>query len=310
MKKGLLKVLVNICVLASILVVLDIIVGYIGGKYANWLNKQPRAGDAALVNYDMNAATPDVAIIGSSTAICHYVPDIIQDSLFKATGNKYEVFNMGMSRQKMAYNYYALKSLMKRKTPVIVIEDVWASNLSTDDYPSYFEDMRPYVKTNHEVKELFVEHDYYNFMMNSNMYCYNTELVKLLMAVTKSKKTNGYRPSLVEMNRIEKIKNSDTCSLHPVSVKEFDGMIELCKNDGIKLFVVLSPAIRSSDTTSLSYRYMKQRCQDNDIPFLDYSNDDRYYDTHYFSDPLHMNSFGAAFFTSELMKDIKHYLGK
>ena len=162
MRKGLLNVLIDIIILLSILIVSDIIVGIAGNKYAQWLNKAPRKSDAALVNYNLNAAAPDVAIIGSSTAICHYDPDIIHDSLLALTGQDFEVFNMGMSRQKMAYNYYALKSLLERKTPIIVIEDVWASNVSQSDYPKLFEEMRPYVKTNHNIRELLNSHDSYS----------------------------------------------------------------------------------------------------------------------------------------------------
>ena len=91
-------------------------------------------------------------------------------------------------------------------------------------------------------------------------------------------------------------------------MKEFDDMINLCKDYNVKLFVVLSPAIRPSDTTSASYIYMKKKCDESGIPFLDYSNDKRFYQARYFADPLHMNQYGAEFFTSELMKDIRNYL--
>lgn len=308
MKKGLLKVLSNIVVLLSILVIVDYLVGFLGDRYARWLNNRPRNSDAALVNYNLNAAVPDVAIIGSSTAICHYDPVIIHDSLLNITGEELEVFNMGMSKQKMAYNYYALKCLLERKAPKIVIEDVWASNLSASDFPKYYEEMRPYVNTNHNIYELLKSHDAYDFKMKCNMYCFNTELVKLIMASTKPQGANGYKPSTFTMDRVDKLSDKDTSGLESLSVKEFDDMIKLCKDYDVKLFVVLSPAIRSSDTTSVSYLYMKNKCEENGIPFLDYSNDKRFYQTRYFADPLHMNRYGAEFFSSILMNDLMKYL--
>lgn len=308
MKKGYLRVLVDLLFLLAILIIIDNVVGYIGFKYTKWLNKDPRNSDAALVNYNLNASEPDVAIIGSSTAICHYVPDIIHDSLLSITGKEFSVFNMGMSKQRMAYNYYALKCFLDRKIPKIVIEDVWASNVSIDDKPSFFEGLRPYVNTNTNIKELFVKHDAYDFKMMSHMYCYNTELIKLLFAATRTAGANGYKSSTVEMNSITKLQDKDNSEVDSLSIEEFDKMINLCKENGIQLFVVLSPAIRASDTKSASYLYMKKRCEVNNIPFLDYSNDQRFYHTHYFADPLHMNRYGAEFFTSELMKDIKCYL--
>lgn len=308
MKKGMLRTFVDLLILTGLLIVIDLLVGYAGDKYANWLNQEPRNGDAALVNYDLNAARPDVAIIGSSTAICHYVPEIIHDSLLVATGNDYEVFNMGMSRQKMAYNYYALKGLVERKRPVIVIEDVWASNISVEGYPRYYQEFRPYVNSNHNVKEMFERHGEYNFLLKSRMYCYNTELVKMILSFMKPTRANGFRGSNVDMPEIVKLRDKDTTEVMSESAAEFDSMIELCKSNDIKLFVVLSPAIRASDTTSKSYLYMKEKCTQNGIPFLDYSNDERFYQMYYFSDPLHMNTRGAEFFTRELMKDIKSYL--
>lgn len=310
MKKDLLKTLINTFILVGLLIVIDILVGYIGDKYANWLNKKPRSGDAALINYDLNAATPDVAIIGSSTAICHYVPDIIHDSLLVTTGNDYSVFNMGMSKQKMAYNYYALKGLVERKKPAIVIEDVWASNISVEGYPRFYQEFRPYVNSNHNVKVMLERHGEYNFLLKSRMYCYNTELVKMILSFLKPTGANGYRGSNVEIPEIVKLWDKDTTEVMPESAYEFDNMIKLCKYNNIKLFVVLSPAIRASDTTSQSYIYMKEKCKELGIPFLDYSNDERFYQAQFFSDPLHMNSYGAEFFTSELMKDIKHYLSE
>ena len=308
MKKSLLRTLLDVLVLIGILIVIDVSVGYAGAKYANWLNQEPRNGDAALINYDLNAATPDVAIIGSSTAICHYVPDIIHDSLLVTTGNDYSVFNMGMSKQKMAYNYYALKGLVERKKPAIVIEDVWASNISVEGYPRFYQEFRPYVNSNHNVKEMLERHGEYNFLLMSRMYCYNTELVKMLMSFLKPTGANGYKGSNVEMPEIVKLWDKDSTEVMPESAYEFDNMIELCKSNDIKLFVVLSPAIRASDTTSKSYLYMKEKCEENGIPFLDYSNDESFYKSKYFSDPLHMNSVGAEYFTSVLMKDIKSYL--
>lgn len=308
MKNGLLKILLDVCILLALLLFIDIAVGLVGEKYARWLNHSPRSSDAALINYDWNAASPDVAIIGSSTAICHYIPSVIHDSLLSVTGKDSEVFNMGMSKQKMAYNYYALKSLLDRKTPQIVIEDVWASNVSKNDYPRYYEELRPYINSNIYVKEMLVRHDAYDFKMKSRMYCYNTELVKMIMASFRPKGVDGFHASTVEMPEVVKENKKDTSQVHPISIEEFDAMVNLCVKNKIKLFVVLSPSIRASDVTSASYLYMKRKCEENNVPFMDYSNDERYYKKEYFADPLHMNVNGAEMFTRELMKDLKIYL--
>lgn len=308
MKNGYVKILVNVVILLAMLVILDIVVGWAGEKIMVILNRSPRDGDAALVNYSVNAATPDVAIIGSSTAICHYDPQIIHDSLLVITGKEYEVFNMGVSNQRMAYDYYGLKCILDRTVPQIVIVDVWASYLSEDNPSFSFNAFRPYVNVNPNIKEMLKKHGDYSFMQMSNMYCYNTGIVKLLMSLLKPKGANGFSKSEVKMEKIEKGNEKDSAALSPMSVEEFDGVIELAKEHGFQLFVVMSPTLNSSDTTSSSYQYIKNKCIVNKIPFLDYSNDEQYYQPQFFRDNTHLNYYGAELFTKELMKDIKKYL--
>lgn len=309
MKKGLVKVLVDVVVLLGILLVVDVFVGWAGEKYAKWLNKKPIKRDSALVNYKLNAATPDVAIIGSSTAICHYDPDIIHDCLMAWQGKDYDVFNMGVSNQRLTYDYYALKCLLERTTPKMVIIDVWASYLGEEGKYERYEAFRPYINMNNHIREMFETHGQNSFMMKSNMYCYNTELVYLLMAPAfrSNEKVNGFSKNKSEIAKIEKSSEKDTTCLYPLSVNEFDSMIGLIKDHNLAAFIVLSPTLRPSDTASQSYQYMKKKCEEESIPFLDYSNDEDYYQEHLFRDDVHLNYYGAEIFTRNLMRDIKEY---
>jgi hypothetical protein len=308
MKNGYLKILVNVAIILAILLVMDVLVGWIGEKYMRWLNAEPRDGDAALVNYNVNAVKPDVAILGSSTAICHYDPDMIHDSLLAITGEDLKVFNMGVSNQRLAYDYYGLKCLLDRTTPKIVIVDVWASYIGEGDPSFSFEAFRPYANINPNIKEMLVNHGDYGFMEKSNLYCFNTEFVKLLMSPFKPKGVKGFSKSKATIAEIEKGTEKDTTALSPLSVREFDGIISLAQERGFKLFVVMSPTLRPSDTTSLSYQYIKDKCAESKITFLDYSNDEKYYQTQYFRDKTHLNFYGAEIFTQELLGDIKPYI--
>ena len=310
MKNNLCKVFLSVVVLVSILVAMDFLLGWSARGYIKWLNRMPHDGDAALVSYNLNAAAPDVAIIGSSTAICHYNPDIIHDSLLSYLGEDLSVFNMGMSNQRMAYDYYGLKCLLERTDPEIVIVDVWASYLGEGDPSFSFGAYRPYASINPNVKELLVKHDKYDFLMKSNMYCFNTELVKLIMSVFRTTNVNGFTRSSVEMSNVVKDKEIDTTSLLPLSVEEFDSMLAMANEHKTMLFVVLSPTLCSADTTSQSYRYMRKRCREMNVPFLDYSNDEQYYTTHYFRDKTHLNTIGAELFIQNLMNDIKSYFSR
>lgn len=311
MKNSLTKVIVDIIVLLAVLIVVDVFVGWVGKKYVLGISKVPRNSDASIANYDLNAATPDVAIIGSSTAISHYNPEIIHDSLLISTGNDYLVFNMGMSRQKMAYNYYAIKSLLDRKMPKILIIDVWASYLSenTPTSSGSFPPLRPHVKINSNIDEMFRLHKQKRVEYMSNMYCFNTELMYLLVSAFKPVVKNGFKTRRAEMEEpVLKDMMKDTGKLLALSVEEFDGMIKLVEDNEIKTVIVMSPTLCASDTTSVSYHYIKTKCEEKNIPLLDYSNDTIYLKAHYFRDQRHMNCWGADKFTKDLMRDIKRYV--
>lgn len=309
MKKGLLKSLLCVVILLSILIVIDLIVGQLGIKFIKWLNNTPRDSDAALLNYDLNAATPDIAILGSSTAICHYNPVIIHDSMLAFTGQENEVFNMGRSRQRIAYEYYALKSLIRRNRPKIVFVDVWASYLSEGYQINYYNEFRPYLNINSDVKEMMEQHDDYSILAKCNMFCYNTEIVKLLLSARKKTKTNGFQGDKRELNHaaVKQIEK-DTCPLAQISVSEFDSLIELAKVNDIQLFVVLSPRLSPSDTTCKSYKYMLNKCCKEGIPFLDFANEKKYYQKKYFRDDTHMNFYGAELFTQDLMNEVRPFI--
>lgn len=307
MNKGLQTIIKNLMILSVILIVTDMFVGWIGNKYASWLNRIPRDGDAALINYNLNAAAPDVAIVGNSTAICHYVPSIIHDSIASYINKDFSVFNMGMSKQRMSYNYYALRCLLDRKVPKILIANVWPTFLGAADITKYFTELVPYVKMNYNIREMFEKHEEYNFMMQSNMFCFNTELVKLLMSPLKPKYSDGFRTSHTKLSAVgEKTVKVDQSPLSPLSVEEFDAMIDLAIKNQILLVVVMSPSLSYvSDTNSQSYRYMKEKCRVENVPFLDYTHNGKYDKAEFYRDDAHLNYYGAMQFSKDLMTDLK-----
>ena len=75
----------------------------------------------------------------------------------------------------------------------------------------------------------------------------------------------------------------------------FERFIECTKKDGVNLLVVASPKY-GFDGGSLEP--IKSLCSQNDIRFLDYSNDERFQRLDYFKEPMHMNMKGAILYSS------------
>ena len=99
MKKNFLGFTVAVAIVIFGVAVIDVCVGATCRKVVHKLNEKNYAGQVALLNYNLNAVTADIVIIGSSTATCHYNPQIFSDSISKHLGSKYTAFNAGAYTQ-------------------------------------------------------------------------------------------------------------------------------------------------------------------------------------------------------------------
>lgn len=200
-KKYIIKILLSAFITISGLVCVDWLVG-IGGTYLlHELGKKNYSGEAAMTNYNLNFVEPDVVVIGSSTAMCHYVPSILHDSILSYTGKDLFVHNAGVSFQRMPYNYCEIKSLVARKAPKMAIVDVFPDCLGGESLKAALRPLHPYTKVNPYVKEIMEadESERTRILLNSNLYCFNGEIVKLLASFRNPIGCDGYYPSNNEL---------------------------------------------------------------------------------------------------------------
>ncbi len=311
-KKNILKIVLSLTILLTGIVFVDYLVGIGASVLLQELGKNNYSGEAAMTNYNLNVVEPDVVIIGSSTAMCHYVPSLLHDSLLQYTGKDLFVHNAGVSFQRMPYNYCELKSLVSRKAPRVAIVDMFPDCLGGESLKAALSPLHPYTRINPFVKEIMDanETERTKLLLHSNLYCYNGEIVKLLASFRNPIGCDGYYPKKVSLTKMPKVGTiHDTDSLNSTAVKEFEGLIKCAKENNVVLIVTMSPYLAGgTDTSSESYQAISGICKQNNIPLLDYSDDMRFQDFHLFFDQRHMNDQGAHYYTSILFEDIKKYL--
>ncbi len=145
--------------------------------------------------------------------------------------------------------------------------------------------------------------------MMSKLYQYNSTFFRIVMDWLKKDETNlvnhGYRPFLKKMDKL-KIKGhtQDNLDIDTLKLYYFQKMISESK--GSKLVIVVSP-MWYGHHSSKNDEIVKEICRDNNIVYLDFSNDPKYvHHDEFFKDGHHMNNVGA----DEFSKDLAHQLKK
>lgn len=304
------RFLISIIIVIASLVIIDIAIGVVFNHVIKLASKNNYAGLTAIGNYNLNTASADIVIIGSSTASCHYDPQVFKDSLSQFVGDGASVINAGFHYQQIPYSYCLLKSIVERKIPKIAIVDIQPQNLGEDVSDEALKVLRPYYSVNKNVKEILDENESWanKLLMRSNMFRLNTEFLKILLSFTKPTGFNGFEKKDGMVDTYSLDVKSD---IHPINsefAREFEAMISLAKEMGISLFICMSPRLSYTDKESESYRMINTICEKYQVPFFDYSDDSDFLKPELFFDPVHMNTTGADLLSKKVCRDINMFI--
>ena len=88
--------------------------------------------------------------------------------------------------------------------------------------------------------------------------------------------------------------------VHPVALKYFGRLVDICNKNNIRLVICLSPRLIDSSDDN---RYIKQLCKENGLECWDMS--ELIQDPLLFSDATHLNEKGAILYTNEVIRILK-----
>jgi hypothetical protein len=250
----------------------------------------------------------DIVIFGSSRAMHHYDSRIISDSL------NMSCLNCGAMSNGIVLMYGRYKLLTRHHKPKIIIYDLFPPyDLQEDDNSKYIPTLRPFAD-DEAIRSLFSQIDKReNLKVYSALYRYNSLLPELVSANFKEDKSlyDGYAPlfNTKTFTPPTHIKHEDTKAdfkYDTLKISLFREMILDCKRHNIELLFVISPsyykAVARYATPVINI------CKEYHIPLLSYDNGIFPIENQYFYDSVHLNDFGAKYFTKMLVSDVKKYL--
>ena len=291
---------VRLVIFFTLIVIIDIFVGICFG----FLQKNAKGGDTSRGNKIAWQTNEDILIFGSSRAFHHYNPIIFQDSLGLSC------YNCGQDGNGIFLQYGRLKMINERYYPKIIIYDVTQNFdlLYEADNRKYLTWLRPYYRTNPTIDTIFWDIDKTDkIKMLSRMYQYNSKFIQIASDNIKPQQSpgiQGFRPQYNTMKYEPEIKIKEQTEYQYDSLKiRYLKKFIVATQGKTNLVFAVSPMYKGMDSDV--FAPLKEICEQENIPFLDYSNDPEIsFNRNYFYDRVHLNSEGADYFNVKFVNDI------
>lgn len=293
------KLIINLSIFFCLLIIIDKSIGYC----LKYFQENAIGGDTKRNNYICLQTNEDILIFGSSKALHHYDPTIIEKTLQKSC------YNCGNAGNGIILFYGQYKMIRKRYNPTKILYDVTADfDLIQNDNHKYLDLLRPYY-SQEGVDSIFLSVDYSEkYKMLSNMYQYNSKFIQIITDnfIPQQSDINGYKPINQKMNYepiLEKDKKNqkgyDTLKLYYL-----EKLIQECKNK-TQLIFIISPQYKKE--TYKEYQPIISLCKKYNIPLLNHHNDKNFiYNKNYFFDSVHLNKNGATQFSKVIANELKN----
>ncbi|TSE04842.1 DUF1574 family protein [Aquimarina algiphila] len=269
-------------------------------------------GKYARSTYAIQETDAKVLIFGSSHAHRHYVPEVIEKEL------QTSCYNAGAEGQQLLYHVALQKMIVKRIKPELIILNIDEDFLyhSKEAYDR-LSDLHPYYSEYRDDLEpiLGLQSKLVDFKLFFNGYQANSTIMHVIRYYASPQLDyKGYRPLFGKVKPSKSIKE-ETQSKIEKGVEDIDQnfvtalhtFIATAKDNNIDLVFATSPTYLIVDhTTNASFIRIKAIAEKENIPFLDFFNDQQFTGKPMlFHDSSHLNDDGAKLFTKNLADQIK-----
>ncbi len=312
-------------ILLALLIVLDQLVGIVMHK----LYFSSTSGSEYETTYAFTKADADLIVTGSSKARRNYNTPLIADSL------KLSCYNAGHDGQSLLFSYAMTKMLLSHHQPKIIVVELFPEELYYKEvHYDRLNILLPYYSDYNEIREvanwrgarnedttsIFYKLFPFNIekiKLLSQSYRYNSMWLDLIKGLFKKQKTeSGYLPLQKTISEIDKQKYIEEFELtknrererhiDPNKVKSLIGIIESCKQKNVKIVVVMSPVLKKYSDDPV-YHLIDSIAMSYNIPFFDFTGDNRFNNLEYFADN-HLNQIGSTYFSTIFANKLKSFL--
>lgn len=299
------KFLLRILLITIIIFVTDQSSGYI----FKFMQHHSKGGNTGRTEYIVNNMNEDILIFGSSRAIHHYDPQIIEDSL------QMSCYNCGRNGNGIIFSYGMYRLFKNRYTPKCIIYDIFDDfDLIKGNNEKYLDWLRNYYNKP-GIDSIFINvNKNEKCKMISQMRRYNYTFIQIVSDYISPKQSyiKGYKPlsGTIKYEPIEIDKESNkSIQYDDLKLKYFKLLIKDCKEKGTKLIFMVSPKYKGEKKQS--YEAIIQLAKEENIPFFYHYNDNEIStNKKNFEDSMHMNKYGAEKYTKKIINEIRPYLKK
>lgn len=290
----------------AILIVL--LTDFVVGQSLASLYDKMAVGEKARANYFLKKDTSSVIVFGSSRALYHYHSGIMADSL------NMTVYNAGRSNQGILYDLAALKYIVKRHKPKLVVLDVSEDEfVKSQKKYEMLSALLPYYRCDKDIAGIYdVVKPGYKFWSWSRTLPYNSSFFAIIYRGLKpgKEKDKDIRGFLgregVYRNKLAVVNNCDSDPVTDTLLeKSFQEFVGICQYNKIKLFVAISPRYSRYKCERTELTAMRRLAAPYGVQIHNYAELELPGD--HFSDVAHLNSKGAIEFTRIVAKDLKAF---
>lgn len=287
------------CAIFSFLI---IIVDFSFGIICKYLQHNAKGGYTKAQYEAFKKQKADILVLGSSRSICHYVPQILEDSL------KMSVYDCGMSANGIIFQYPQLMTILDRHTPKIIIYEILPDcDIYQGDNIKYLGALKRFYGNNQYVHKIYKElAPIESTKLISNLYKYNGEFIHIIRDFFKPSfiADRGFTPKYGQLTYTPiDDEPQDTTLIDNYKKSLLLKMIDICHKKNISLVFSASPHYKTE--SFVRYNPIIQICKEQKIPFISFYNDPEISDSKkYFVDSKHMNIEGAKLFTLKFVNKL------
>lgn len=297
-----------------LLLLLLAVLDFLCGKVLDVLRDHAPDGRYQKALYSLERCQEDVVIIGSSRGESNFVPFVFEDSLHTSC------WNASRGGQGLPFFRCMQEGILARYTPKLVILNLEPDILQIEMGPEYEAAgwIRPFYSNHPEIRP-FMDRisPLEKWLLVSRLYSYNSSFYYLLRpyifrGLDGKKGDKGWKPRDIQLDdRLVREVSEERFDepLNPEAVAEFEMLLDRFRQQGSKVFMVVSPNYARTVISSNTLDYLQKIAKKRSIPLLIYADDRAFANNKdYFADPDHLNETGALVFSKMLCHEISQQL--
>ncbi len=258
------------------------------------------------LRYIFDSVHQDVLIFGSSRALRHFNPAIMECELNRS------VYNCGFSGQGLMFSYILISDVLITKKPQLIIVEVSPRLILDFVSDQRLKIFNPYYGHDTLIRQVLNDADRYEWLKQlSFTYPYNSTFASMALK-SKGLNVDGYLPLNGIMDEAEERNTIGVESFNDQScrrmVKHMQLIRDICREHNIALIFVTAPIYNGDKVQKKLIDRINLFCRANRVPYFDFSDNKNFKERKLFRDNMHLNRQGADLFSRNFAVQIKGYI--